>query len=114
MHYAGIDIGSRSIELVVVDETMEVVNSLQTDTGFDPMANAGTLLGQASYDFITATGYGRTLFEIEHEAQTVTEIKAHARGYSHSFLRYVAYSILEDRTARLLHYPEQARLSNSR
>ncbi len=80
MRYAGIDIGSRSIELVVVDDASEVVCSLQADTGFNPMAEAKKLINGVNYDRIIATGYGRNLFEISFEAPTVTEIKAHARG----------------------------------
>lgn len=78
--FAGIDIGSRSIELVVIDERGDILNSLQADTGFDPMAEAGRLIGGVAYDRIMATGYGRSLFEISYESPTVTEIKAHARG----------------------------------
>lgn len=85
MHYAGIDIGSRTIELVVVDEKGEIVTSRQTDTGFDPMTEARGLLDGVEYDRILATGYGRNLFEISFEAPTVTEIKAHARGASSFF-----------------------------
>ncbi|MGD8541486.1 MAG: acyl-CoA dehydratase activase [Desulfobacteraceae bacterium] len=80
MHFAGIDIGSRTIELVVVDEAGDIVCSLQTDTGFDPITAARELIAEARYDRILATGYGRNLFEISFEAPTVTEIKAHARG----------------------------------
>lgn len=80
MYFAGIDIGSRSIELVVVDEAGQVISTLQTDTGFDPMAEAVTLTEQCDYDSIMATGYGRSLFEISFNAPTVTEIKAHAVG----------------------------------
>jgi (R)-2-hydroxyacyl-CoA dehydratese activating ATPase len=80
MRFAVIDIGSRTIELVVVNESAEVVLSLQTDTGFDPLAEAKKLFRDAPYDRIVATGYGRSLFEIDWEAPTVTEIKAHARG----------------------------------
>lgn len=80
MNYAGIDIGSRTIELVVINDDQEIIASLQADTGFDPMANATSLLSEVAYDAITATGYGRTLFEIENDAVTVTEIKAHAQG----------------------------------
>ena len=40
MRYAGIDIGSRTIELVVVDEAGRILGSLQAETGFDPMARA--------------------------------------------------------------------------
>jgi predicted CoA-substrate-specific enzyme activase len=80
MRYAGIDIGSRTIEVVVVDETGRQVEHFQTDTGFDPMAEAKKLIGGVRYDRIMATGYGRNLFEISFDAPTVTEIKAHARG----------------------------------
>ena len=80
MRFAGIDIGSRTIELVVVNESGEVVLSLRTDTGFDPLAEAQKLIREAPCDRIVATGYGRNLFEIAWEAPTVTEIKAHARG----------------------------------
>ncbi len=78
--FAGIDIGSRTIELVVVDETETIVDSVQADTGFDPMAEAKRLIDGMAFDHIMATGYGRNLFEISFDASTVTEIKAHARG----------------------------------
>lgn len=80
MRFAGIDIGSRSIEFVVVDEAGEIIVSLQADTGFDPMSEARNLINTVEYDQIMATGYGRNLFEIAFDAPTVTEIKAHATG----------------------------------
>ena len=40
MRFAGIDIGSRTIELVVVDRSGQIKASLQADTGFDPMTEA--------------------------------------------------------------------------
>ncbi|MFT5698000.1 MAG: putative CoA-substrate-specific enzyme activase [Desulforhopalus sp.] len=80
MHFAGIDIGSRTIELVVVDEAGDIVESHKSDTGFDPIAEAKTMLACVEYDHILATGYGRNLFELSFDAPTVTEIKAHATG----------------------------------
>jgi predicted CoA-substrate-specific enzyme activase len=80
MHFAGIDIGSRTIELVVVDEAGQVLLSLRADTGFDPLTAARRLAEGIPFDRILATGYGRGLFEIAHDAPTVTEIKAHAEG----------------------------------
>jgi len=80
MKFAGIDIGSRTIELVVVDEAGQLVETLQADTGFDPMSEARKMTESVSFDTITATGYGRNLFEIAFDAPTVTEIKAHAVG----------------------------------
>jgi len=79
--YAGIDIGSRTIELLVVDEQGNILEFIQTDTGFDPITEATRILEGVAYDQIMATGYGRGLFETAFDdAQTVTEIKAHARG----------------------------------
>ena len=80
MTFAGIDIGSRTIELVVVDGSGRIRHNLKADTGFDPMAEADRLIDGITYDRIIATGYGRNLFEISFDAPTVTEIKAHARG----------------------------------
>jgi predicted CoA-substrate-specific enzyme activase len=80
MRFAGIDIGSRTIELVVVDEAGEIKTSLQADTGFDPIIEVKKLVNGVSFDRMMATGYGRNLIEIAFEAPTVTEIKAHARG----------------------------------
>jgi predicted CoA-substrate-specific enzyme activase len=78
--FAGIDIGSRTIEFVVVDEAGGIACSLKTNTGFDPMEESKKLINGVRYDRIMATGYGRNLFEISFDAPTVTEIKAHAKG----------------------------------
>lgn len=80
MRFAGIDIGSRAVKLVVVDEAGRVLKSARSDTGFDPMAAAGELMDGTAFDRIMATGYGRSLFEMASETPTVTEIKAHAIG----------------------------------
>ncbi len=80
MRYAGIDIGSRTIELVVVDDSGEIQEFRQSDTGFAPMTEAQRMIQKRNYDRIMATGYGRNLFEISFDAPTITEIKAHAVG----------------------------------
>jgi predicted CoA-substrate-specific enzyme activase len=80
MQFAGIDIGSRTIQLVVVDSDGNRTIGLEADTGFDPMAEAERLIEKIRYDRIVATGYGRNLFELAFDAVTVTEIKAHAVG----------------------------------
>ncbi|NOX33612.1 MAG: 3-hydroxyacyl-ACP dehydratase [Deltaproteobacteria bacterium] len=80
MIFAGIDIGSRTVELVLV-EGGRVIESRQSETGFDPVFEAKKLLEGLEFDGIMATGYGRNLFENAFEnAGTVTEIKAHATG----------------------------------
>ncbi|HBB69828.1 MAG TPA: 2-hydroxyglutaryl-CoA dehydratase [Geobacter sulfurreducens] len=78
--FAGIDIGSRTTKLVVVDAAGAVQCRRQADTGFEPMVTAEALLAGTSCARVMATGYGRNLFEIAFAGRTVTEIKAHARG----------------------------------
>lgn len=79
MRFAGIDIGSRTIEFVVVNDG-DIIEAKQTDSGFDPMTQARALIHGSTYDRIVATGYGRHLFELSFDTPTVTEIKAYAIG----------------------------------
>lgn len=55
---AGIDIGSRTIKLVTVEEG-EIIFSLLADTTHDPLEQCKKLIAQVSFDKILATGYGR-------------------------------------------------------
>ena len=73
MNYAGIDIGSRSIEVVMVNDGGEIVASRQADTTFDPIGVAHTLLEGLTYQRIMATGYGRTLFEVAFDTDEEDE-----------------------------------------
>jgi len=78
---AGLDIGSRSIELVVVDgSTGEVLISREERTTPDLAVVCREMLDSASYDRIIVTGYGRALAEVSFGFPSVTEIKAYARG----------------------------------
>jgi predicted CoA-substrate-specific enzyme activase len=79
MRAAGIDIGSRTIKLVVV-EGNEIVASFITDTTHDPLEQCKNLMAQVNFDRILATGYGRHFFETHFDVSTVTEIKAFAKG----------------------------------
>jgi (R)-2-hydroxyacyl-CoA dehydratese activating ATPase len=79
MRCAGIDIGSRTIEVVVL-EGGRTIEARQSDAGFDPLKEAIKLLDGARHDRIMATGYGRHLLEVALDAPTVTEIKAYAVG----------------------------------
>lgn len=79
MRVAGMDIGSRSIEVVVWQDNA-MADLRRGDTTFDPMAQAKKLVDGLDYDLLVATGYGRKLAETELGAQTITEIQAHALG----------------------------------
>ncbi|MFW5487932.1 MAG: acyl-CoA dehydratase activase [Desulfovibrio sp.] len=84
---AGIDIGSRSMELVVL-EGEEITLSRRLPTTFDPRKQLVNLLEGVRPSHVVATGYGRQLaagYGFDADVQTVTEIKAHARGAVHFF-----------------------------
>ena len=84
---AGIDIGSRSIELVVTRGD-EVVHAAKAATTFDPVGQCRTLLEGVKAARVVATGYGRKLFAEafpELHATDITEIQAYALGASRLF-----------------------------
>ena len=79
---AGIDIGSRSIELVVLNSNGPL-RSAKTPTTFDPLGQCRRLMEGVDGLRIIATGYGRKLFAEsfkEMHSATVTEIQAYALG----------------------------------
>jgi predicted CoA-substrate-specific enzyme activase len=80
MRFAGIDLGSRMIKLVVIDETGRIAEAREAPTAFDPLGQSRTLLEGLEYDVLQATGYGRHLFRQAHGVQVVSEILAHAIG----------------------------------
>ena len=79
MKSTGIDLGSRSVKLVIVEDG-RLLDARCADTGYDPLAAARRLMDGVRCDATLATGYGRNLFEVAFDTPTVTEIKAHARG----------------------------------
>ena len=81
MRAAGLDIGSRTVELVTVEgPDGEVVSSVRIDTTPRVASDCARLLGETAFERLVVTGYGRSLAEVEFDAPTVTEIKAFARG----------------------------------
>ncbi|MRT91701.1 acyl-CoA dehydratase activase [Ancylomarina sp. 16SWW S1-10-2] len=79
MRLAGIDIGSRSIELIVLEDG-QVVHSKQAESGYNPIERVKELIADISFDKIMATGYGRGIVEVAFNFPTVTEIKAYGAG----------------------------------
>lgn len=79
---AGIDIGSRTIKLVVVEDGDVVVRKKAPST-YNPMGSCDELLEGVHYDTIVATGYGRHLFKNYRKGLVITELKAFAIGALH-------------------------------
>ena len=83
----GIDIGSRSIEVVGMAGG-EVVEKRRAPTTFNPVAQLRALLDGLSARHAVATGYGRKLvqdLDLGYPVETITEIKAHGLGAAHHF-----------------------------
>ena len=82
---AGLDIGSRSIELALL-EGDRLVDWAKVPTTFDPLAQCRLLLKDVQADTLVTTGYGRKLV-LEHlkdrGARAITEIQAYALGARH-------------------------------
>jgi predicted CoA-substrate-specific enzyme activase len=77
--YAGIDIGSRTVKLVLL-ENRRIVKVAVADTTYDPIAVCRSMFNGVECRSITATGYGRHLFFSEQPCNLVSEIKAVAIG----------------------------------
>ena len=84
MTQAGIDIGSRYIKYVLL-ENGEPPVLVRRETGYDPLPTCRALMEEMHADRILATGYGRHLLEEDRGIPTITEIRAVARGARHFF-----------------------------
>ncbi|MBF0554947.1 MAG: hypothetical protein HQK96_10400, partial [Nitrospirae bacterium] len=86
MKRGGIDIGSRFIKYVVLNDD-GTTSFYKTETGHNPLSVCKQLINSDKPDKLTATGYGRHLMEVWDDIQTITEIKAVARGAKEIFPR---------------------------
>jgi (R)-2-hydroxyacyl-CoA dehydratese activating ATPase len=84
LRIAGIDVGSRYIKLAVLENG--TVRYYREETGYDPLRVCEKLIDHVRPDRMLATGYGRHLLAASNKTvETVTEIKAVARGARNVF-----------------------------
>ncbi len=76
---AGIDIGSRTVKLAVIENGKVILTRIKANS-YNPLEICGEILADVKYDAITATGYGRNLFRNYYDCRVITEIKAFAVG----------------------------------
>ncbi len=76
---AGIDIGSRTVKLAVV-ENGTVKELKKTINSYNPLTTCREILADVEFDTLTATGYGRHLIKNYMSCEIVSEIKAFAVG----------------------------------
>ena len=84
MKAAGIDIGSRYIKYVLL-ENSQLVEFQRRETGHNPLSVCRELLLSGKPEKFMATGYGRHLLKVHNNIATITEIKAVARGARSEF-----------------------------
>jgi predicted CoA-substrate-specific enzyme activase len=81
---AGIDIGSRSIEFVLLDaDSFEVTERLRRETSIDLASQLAEIRNSYRWDALTSTGYGRFLAQKVLGGGVATEIKAYATAAHH-------------------------------
>jgi (R)-2-hydroxyacyl-CoA dehydratese activating ATPase len=115
---AGIDAGSRTIKVVLLDaESLQVVGSGVVDQGVEQDALARRLLdelrtrhglGRDDIRAVVATGYGRKL--IHNADATVTEITCQATGISRSLPGARTVIDIGGQDSKLLRLSEQGRV----
>lgn len=82
--YAGIDIGSRTIKIVLIEEG-KIVDYQVEDAGADFLKKTKELIKRYKANRVVATGYGRNLAKGECAHAIISEIKAHAMGARYFF-----------------------------
>lgn len=86
--YVGIDSGSTSTELVILDENKNLVKQVVVRTGANASVGTQKAISEADImqediKYLVATGYGRK--NISFANDNVTEITCHAKGAKHLF-----------------------------
>jgi predicted CoA-substrate-specific enzyme activase len=76
---AGIDIGSRTVKVVLLKEG-DLLDRRVLPNSHDPVETCRSALEGLAYDRIVGTGYGRHLFRQYWDCEVVTEIRAVAVG----------------------------------
>ena len=92
MIFAGVDVGSTTTKIVLMDENGEIRGSLLGPTGAEHRSRSKEVLEKAclqagiepgQVDYTVATGYGR--INVPYADRQITEITCHAQGVLHFF-----------------------------
>lgn len=92
MRVLGLDIGSRSVDAVWLEDG-RIVDWAVADSGFDPGSAAAVFVDRGLHDAIVSTGYGRHAAKERFGGSAVTEITAYGVG-AHSLFPEAA-SVLD-------------------
>ena len=76
----GLDIGSRTIKLVMLEKNKNIILKRTANNSHDPLSVCKEMIRDLDQGRIVATGYGRHLIKEYISCETVSEIKAFAVG----------------------------------
>lgn len=79
MRVLGLDIGSRSVDAVWLEDG-RIVDWAVADSGFDPGSAAAVFIDRGVHDAVVSTGYGRHAGKERFGGTAVTEITAYGAG----------------------------------
>lgn len=79
MRILGLDIGSRSVDAVWLEDG-HIIDWAVADSGFDPGSAAARFVERGAHDAIVSTGYGRHAAKERFGGSAVTEITAYGIG----------------------------------
>jgi len=110
--FIGIDLGSRTIKLAVVEEGKMMASAI-AESGFDPASQALAMLAPYGRPRrLVATGYGRHLARQHFADGVITEIKAHALGVRHHFPECRCIVDVGGQDAKVIALDASGRVSN--
>lgn len=91
--YGGIDIGSRTVELVLLDEKGDISIKEMVDSSYNPIERARDIVSDNEIKHLVATGYGRYRAQAGFADEVISEIKAYSISATHHYPK--ARSVLD-------------------
>jgi predicted CoA-substrate-specific enzyme activase len=107
----GIDLGSRTIKIVAIQDGL-IVDQQLAESSFDPYGQALEMIEKYEPGKIVATGYGRHLAQKHFAQEVITEIKAHAIGARHFFPACRTVVDIGGQDSKVISLDEKGRVSN--
>ena len=116
---AGVDSGSTSTDVVIMDSGKNILASVIAATGMSASMSAEAALEAAlekaglernDLDAVIATGYGRDALEMDKDS--ITEITCHARGAAHLFPGTRTIIDIGGQDSKIIRIDEDGKVSN--
>lgn len=117
IYYAGIDVGTSFVKVVIISKNKEIVSSFVKRTGVSikesttiafEKAISAVSLSQPEIKHITATGYGKN--NVAFADTTKTEISCHAKGAYHYFPKKITIIDIGGQDTKVIKLDEKGKI----